>query len=73
MQQKHRRTLESVFENPTRSGVAWRDLEAMLKAPPIAMIPIIDSPGDVAARRRTRVITALVALTIVILIAVLAR
>jgi uncharacterized protein involved in exopolysaccharide biosynthesis len=50
-----------------------RDIEAMLKAPPIAMIPIIDSPGDIATRRRTRVITALVALTIVVLIAVLAR
>jgi uncharacterized protein involved in exopolysaccharide biosynthesis len=50
-----------------------RDIEAMFNAPPIAMIPVIDSPGDVAARRRTRVITALVGLTIVVLIAVLAR
>jgi len=65
-------------------GVAWladfvdttvrgsRDLEAMLNVPPIAMIPIIDSPSDVAQRRRTRVITALVTLTVIVLIVLLA-
>jgi hypothetical protein len=32
MNQKHRRTLEAVFEEPTRSNIAWRAIEAMLKA-----------------------------------------
>ena len=31
MNQKHRRTLESVFEDPVRSNIPWRDIEAMLK------------------------------------------
>lgn len=66
-------------------GVAWladfldstvrgsRDIEALLNVSPIAMIPIIDSPGDIATRRRNRVITALVALTVVVLVVVFAR
>ncbi len=66
-------------------GIAWladfldttvrgsRDIEAMLNAAPIAMIPIIDSPGDIAVRRRNRVITALIALTVIVLVVVLAR
>ena len=29
---KHRRTLEAVFEDPVRSNIAWRDIEAMLEA-----------------------------------------
>ena len=32
MNQKHRRTLEAVFEDPVRSNIAWRDIEAMLVA-----------------------------------------
>jgi len=32
MSQKHRRTLEAVFDDPIRSSIAWRDIEAMLKA-----------------------------------------
>ena len=32
MNQKHRRTLEAVFEDPVRSNIPWRDIEAMLKA-----------------------------------------
>ena len=32
MNQKHRRTLEAVFEEPVRSNIPWRDIEAMLKA-----------------------------------------
>ncbi|MCI0334328.1 MAG: type II toxin-antitoxin system HicA family toxin [Planctomycetes bacterium] len=32
MNQKHRRTLEAVFEDPVRSNISWRDIEAMLKA-----------------------------------------
>jgi hypothetical protein len=31
MNQKHRRTLEAVFEVPVRSNIPWRDIEAMLK------------------------------------------
>lgn len=29
---KHRRTLEAIFEDPVRSNIAWRDIEAMLAA-----------------------------------------
>ena len=29
---KHARTLKAVFENPVRSNIAWRDIEAMLHA-----------------------------------------
>lgn len=29
---KHQRTLRAIFEDPVRSNIAWRDVEAMLKA-----------------------------------------
>lgn len=29
---KHQRTLRAVFEDPVRSNIAWRDIEAMLAA-----------------------------------------
>lgn len=29
---KHRRTLDAVFADPTRSNVAWRDVEALFAA-----------------------------------------
>ena len=29
---KHRRTLESIFEDPVKSGILWSDIESMLKA-----------------------------------------
>ena len=29
---KHRRTLEAIFEDPVRAGIAWRDIEALLEA-----------------------------------------
>jgi hypothetical protein len=32
MNQKHRRTLEAVFDDPIRSNISWRGIEAMLKA-----------------------------------------
>ena len=32
MNQKHRRTLEAIFDEPIRSNIPWRDIEAMLKA-----------------------------------------
>lgn len=32
MNQKHRRTLEAIFEDPVRSNIAWRDIEALLVA-----------------------------------------
>jgi hypothetical protein len=32
MNQKHRRTLEAVFEDPVRSNIPRRDIEGMLKA-----------------------------------------
>ncbi len=32
MNQKHRRTLEAVFDDPVRSNITWRDVETMLRA-----------------------------------------
>lgn len=29
---RHRQTLEAIFEDPVRANIAWRDIEAMLKA-----------------------------------------
>ena len=29
---KHRQTLLAIFEDPVRSNLAWRDIEAMLRA-----------------------------------------
>jgi hypothetical protein len=29
---KHRRTLRAIFEDPVRSNIPWRDIEAMLTA-----------------------------------------
>jgi hypothetical protein len=29
---KHTRTLKAVFEDPVRSNIIWRDIEAMLQA-----------------------------------------
>ena len=29
---KHKRTLSAIFEDPVRSNIAWRDIEAMLAA-----------------------------------------
>ena len=32
MQNRHRRTLASIFENPIRADVAWSDIETLLRA-----------------------------------------
>jgi hypothetical protein len=32
MNQKHRRTLEAVFEDPVRSNIPWRDIETLLRS-----------------------------------------
>ncbi|MGD0231748.1 MAG: type II toxin-antitoxin system HicA family toxin [Syntrophorhabdales bacterium] len=32
MGKKHKRTLQAIFENPTRSDLVWSDIEAMLVA-----------------------------------------
>lgn len=32
MNQKHQGTLAAVFDDPVRSNISWRDIEAMLKA-----------------------------------------
>ena len=32
MNRKHLRTLRAVFDEPVRSNILWRDVEAMLKA-----------------------------------------
>lgn len=29
---KHRNTLQAIFQDPVRSSIAWRDIEAMLAA-----------------------------------------
>ncbi len=29
---KHQRTLQAIFEEPVRSSIPWRDIEAMLEA-----------------------------------------
>jgi hypothetical protein len=29
---KHRRTLQSIFQRPTRSDIPWRDIEALFEA-----------------------------------------
>lgn len=32
MNRKHKRTLAAIFEDPVKSGIAWIDIEALLKA-----------------------------------------
>lgn len=32
MNKKHARTFESIFENPVKAGIVWRDIEALLVA-----------------------------------------
>lgn len=32
MNKRHQKTLEHIFKNPVQSGIAWRDIEAMLSA-----------------------------------------
>jgi hypothetical protein len=32
MEPKHRRTLSAIFEEPVRSNIPWREIEAMLEA-----------------------------------------
>jgi len=32
MSQKHRRTLEAIFDEPVRSSIPWRDIEGLLRA-----------------------------------------
>jgi len=32
MTKKQRRTLEAIFDDPVRSNIAWREIEAMLQA-----------------------------------------
>jgi hypothetical protein len=32
LRSKHRKTLEAVFADPVRAGIAWKDIEALLMA-----------------------------------------
>ena len=32
MNQKHRRTLQAVFDDPVRANIPWRDIESMIGA-----------------------------------------
>jgi len=32
MNRKHQKTLDSIFELPTRSGISWRDIETLFDA-----------------------------------------
>jgi uncharacterized protein involved in exopolysaccharide biosynthesis len=45
-----------------------RDIEALLHMQPLAMIPFIDSPADILHRRKTRMLMALVGLTVIVII-----
>lgn len=49
MNRKHRRTLESVFDDPVRSNIPWRDIEAML----------IATGGDISEGAGSRIRVAL--------------
>ena len=49
MNKKHRRTLEAIFDEPIRSNIIWRDIEAMLKA----------AGGEISAGEGSRVRIAL--------------
>ncbi len=49
-----------------------RDIESLLHQAPIAMIPFIDSPGDVVLRRKQRTLIALVVLTVIVVVFVIA-
>ena len=50
-----------------------RDIESLLHQTPIAMIPLIDSPGDIVHRRRIRVVYSLLALTAIVIVVVITR
>lgn len=43
MNKKQRKTLESIFELPTRSDIAWRDIESLLEA---VGAEIVESAGS---------------------------
>ena len=32
MKKKHRKILEAIFEEPMRTNIAWKDIEALFKA-----------------------------------------
>ena len=32
MNKKHQKILDQIFQNPVQSSIAWKDIEAMLKA-----------------------------------------
>jgi hypothetical protein len=32
MKKKHSKTLEAIFEEPTRANIVWKDVEALFKA-----------------------------------------
>ena len=32
MNKKHQKTLQQLFQNPVQAGIAWKDIEAMLRA-----------------------------------------
>ncbi len=32
MNKKHQKTLEQIFQQPVQAGIAWKDIEALLKA-----------------------------------------
>jgi hypothetical protein len=46
---KHQQTLEAIFDDPVRSNIPWRDIEALLKA----------AGGEVTTGRGSRVRIAL--------------
>lgn len=47
-----------------------RDIESLLHQAPLALIPVIDTPADVAHRRRTHMLMAIVGLTVIAIVVV---
>jgi polysaccharide biosynthesis transport protein len=54
--------------DPTIRGS--RDIEALLRQTPLAIIPIIASPADVVHQRKARIQYALIALTLIVIVAI---
>ncbi len=49
MKAKHRKTLEAIFEEPVRSSIPWKDIEALMRA----------CGGEISEGRGSRVRVAL--------------
>lgn len=61
-------SLADMLDNTIRGS---RDIESLLHQAPIAMIPFIDSPGDIVQRRKKRILFSLLALTAIVIVLVI--